>query len=148
VIPSDQFKLAFFSLYENIYKFRYSIINLLEQNKLLSLASCLHLIKQLSSDDNNLTNDFIENAERVLQDIVKVLQTCMATLQSTIDEYQLKEKDMLNESELIVETSLIDNQQSRILEQKELILLDLKTKYEQLTKLLNQTNTKHEEEFK
>jgi hypothetical protein len=72
----------------------------------------------------------------------------MATLQSTIDEYQLKEKDMLNESELIVETSLIDNQQSRILEQKELILLDLKTKYEQLTKLLNQTNTKHEEEFK
>jgi hypothetical protein len=72
----------------------------------------------------------------------------MATLQSTIDEYQLKEKDMLNESELIVETSLIDNQQSRILEQKELILLDLKTKYEQLTKLLNQNNTKHEEEFK
>ncbi len=144
VISSDQFKLAFFSLYENIYKFRHSIINLLEQNELLSLANCLHLIKQLSSDENHPPiNDFIDNAEHILKDIIKVLQTSMLTLQSTINEYQLKDKDMLNESELI-----LDNQQSTILEQKESILTDLKIKYEQLTKLLNETNTQHDEEFK
>jgi hypothetical protein len=54
---------------------------------------------------------------------------------------------MLNESELILDTSLI-NQQSAILEQKESILIDLKSKYDQLSKLLNETNMKFEEESK
>ena len=54
---------------------------------------------------------------------------------------------MLNESELTLDTSLI-NQQSAILEQKESILIDLKSKYDQLSKLLNETNMKFEEESK
>ena len=148
IIQPDQFKSPFFSLYEIIYKFRHSIINLLEQNQLLSLANCLHLIKQLSSDENSYpTNDFIENAERVLKDIVKVIQSCISTFQTTINEYRLKEKTMLNESELIFDNSLI-NQQSAVLEQKESILIDLKSKYDQLSKLLNETNVKYEEESK
>jgi hypothetical protein len=124
-----------------IYKFRHSIINLLEQNKFLSLAECLQMIKQLSSDDNNLTNDFVENSERVLKDIIKVLQTCL----STINE---KEKEVIKELEPIIETPLIDNQQSLLLQQKDTIINELKTKYENLNNVFNRINTKLEEESK
>jgi len=144
MIQTDQFKVPFYHLYEIIHKFRHSIINLLEQNKFLSFADCLQMIKQLSSDDNNLTNDFIENSERVLKDIIKILQTCLKTLQSTINEYEIKEK----EPEPIIESSLIDNQQSLILEQKELMIIDLTTKYEHIAKVLNQINKKNEETSK
>ncbi len=41
------------------------------------------MIKQLSASDNNPTNDFVDNSERVLKDTVKVLQTCLATITLT-----------------------------------------------------------------
>jgi hypothetical protein len=138
---TDQFKIPFFHIYEIIYKFRHSIINLLEQNKFLSLADRLQMIKQLSSEDDNITNDFVENSERLLKDIVKVLQTCMATLISTINEYQTKEP------ETIIEAPSHDDQQSLILQQKEWIINDLTTKYDQLTHVLNQANAKHQDDF-
>jgi hypothetical protein len=143
IIPNDQFKLPFYYLYEIIYKFRYSVINLLEQNKFLSLADCLQMIKQLSIDDNNQINNFIDNAEHVLKDIIKIFQTCIKTLQTTI-----KEQEIIKESEIITENSLIDNQQSLIIDQKDSTIIDLTTKYEQITKILNQVNKKYEEESK
>jgi hypothetical protein len=139
----DQFKLPFFHLYEMIYKFRQSIINLLEQNKFVSLAECLQMIKQLSSDDNNQTNDFVENSERVLKDILKILQTCLSTLISTINE-----KGVVKEFEPITETPLIDHQQSQLLQQKESTITELTTKYEHISNALHQMNTAHEEELK
>ena len=104
------------------------------------------MIRQLSSDEENLSKDIVDNAERVLKDISKVLQSCLVTLQSSIEEYQLKEKDMLKNPQSSMNTSINDPQQSILLEQKETMLMDLTSKYEQLTKIVNQTNTKHEAE--
>ena len=104
------------------------------------------MIRQLSSDEENLSKDIVDNAERVLKDISKVLQSCLVTLQSSIEEYQLKEKDMLKNPQSSMNTSINDPQQSSLLEQKETMLMDLTSKYEQLTKIVNQTNTKHEAE--
>jgi len=143
MVPNDQFQHSFYHLYEIIYKFRHSTINLLEQNNFLSLAGCLHMIKQLSIDDNNIINNFIDNAEHLLKDIIKVFQTCIKTLQTTI-----KEKEIIEEPEIIIENSLIDNQQSLIIDQKDSIIIDLTTKYEEMTKILNRVNKKYEEESK
>ena len=133
-------------MYETIYKFRQAIVNLLEQNQLSSFANCLQMVRQLPSDEDNLIKDFLDNAERVLKDISKVLQTCTVTLQSTIEEYQRKEKEMLKDPQFTTETSSLDPQQSILLEQKDLMLMELTTKYEQLTRALNQTNVNHEAE--
>ncbi|CAF1103640.1 unnamed protein product [Rotaria sp. Silwood1] len=148
-IQTDQFKLQFFQLYDLIYKFRYAIINLLEQHKFTSLADRLQIIQQLSSDNdnNNITSDFIKNSECILKDTVKVLQTCITTLTSTINEYQRKEKDFKYELEPIEEASSVDNPQSSILQEKELMIIDLTTKYEHITKVLNQTNKTNEEKL-
>lgn len=121
-------------------------MNLLEQNELLSFANCLQMIRQLSPDEDTLSKDILDNAERVLKDISKVLQTCLVTLQSTIQQYQLKEKDMSKNPMPVLDTSIDDPQYSFLLEQKETMLKDLTTKYEQLTTLLNQTNAKHDAE--
>jgi len=145
IIQNDQFKLPFFHLYETIYTFRHSIINLLEQNKFLSLADRLDMIKQLSLSDNNLTNDFVDNSERVLKDTVKVLQTCLATIISTQTENETKEKLISTEQPItIIETPINDNQ---IIQQKEFIIDNLNTKYQQITQVVDQNNKKHEEEL-
>ncbi|CAF3416685.1 unnamed protein product [Rotaria sp. Silwood1] len=139
----------FFQLYDLIYKFRYAIINLLEQHKFTSLADRLQTIQQLSSDNDNntITSDFVKNSECLLKDTVKVLQTCITTLTSTINEYQRKEKDFKYELEPIEEASSVDNPQSSILQEKELMIIDLTTKYEHITKVLNQTNKTNEEKL-
>ncbi|CAF3426054.1 unnamed protein product [Rotaria sp. Silwood1] len=149
-IQTDQFKLQFFQLYDLIYKFRYAIINLLEQHKFTSLADRLQTIQQLSSDNDNntITSDFVKNSECLLKDTVKVLQTCITTLTSTINEYQRKEKDFKYELEPIEEASSVDNPQSSILQEKELMIIDLTTKYEHITKVLNKTNKTNEEKLK
>jgi hypothetical protein len=144
MIQSDQYKLPFFHLYEIIYQFRHSTINLLEQNNFLSLADCLQMIKQLSSNDNYLTNDFLENAEHVLKDTIKILQTCISTFQTRINEYQIKE--LVKEPETM---SSIDHQQSSfVIEQQESVIIDLTIKYEHLTSILNQVKIKNEVESK
>ncbi|CAF1034542.1 unnamed protein product [Rotaria sordida] len=154
MIPTDQFKLPFFHLYDIIYKFRHAIINLLDQNKFTSLADRLKMIQQLSSDNddnnnnnNNITNDFIKNSECVLKDTVKILQTCITTLLSTIKEYQIKEKEIKHELEPIKEASLVDNQQTSTFQEKDLTIIDLTTKYEHITKVFNQTNKTYEEKL-
>ncbi|CAF4385732.1 unnamed protein product [Rotaria sp. Silwood2] len=148
---TDQFKLQFFHLYDTIYKFRHAIINLLEQNKFTSLADRLQIIQQLSSDsddnNNNMTEDFIKNSECVLKDTVKVLQTCITTLVSTVNEYQRKEKEIKHELEPIAETSVVETQQSSIPQENEFTIIDLTTKYEHVTKVLNQTNKTYEEKL-
>jgi hypothetical protein len=145
VIQNDHYKLPFFHLYETIYKFRHSIINLLEQNKFLSLADRLDMIKQLSSSDNNLTNDFVDNSERVLKDTVKVLQTCMATIISTKNENDQKQKEIeAKQSKVTVEPSTNDNQ---IIQEKELMIENLNNKYQHMTEVIDQNNKKHEEEL-
>jgi hypothetical protein len=144
MIQSDQYKLPFYHLYEIIYQFRHSTINLLEQNNFLSLADCLQMIKQLSSNDNYLTNDFLENAEHVLKDTIKILQTCISTFQTRINEYQIKE--LVKEPETM---SSIDHQQSSfVIEQQESVIIDLTIKYEHLTSILNQVKIKNEVESK
>ncbi|CAF0725747.1 unnamed protein product [Rotaria sp. Silwood1] len=148
VIHTDQFKVPFFHLYETVYKFRHSIINLLEQNKFLSLADRLDMIKQLSISDNNLTNDFVDNSERVLKDTVKVLQTCMATLISTKTENESKQKESSSEqSATTVQTSTVHNDQSSIIQQKESIIDDLNNRYQHISEVLDQNNKKHSEEL-
>jgi hypothetical protein len=104
------------------------------------------MIKQLSLNDNNLPNDFIDNSERILKDITKVLQTSITTLQSIINEYQLKEKEFLKETTSITETSLIDSQEALILDQKDSLIVDLTTKYEDIVKILNEIKKKNQEE--
>jgi len=148
MIETEHYKLPFFNLYGLIYKFRQLIINILEKNKFFSLVGGLQMIKQLSVNDNNKTNNFIENSERTLKDITKVLQTCFSTFQSTINEYERKQKELPQEFESITETSLIENQQSLILEQKEALITDLTMKCEQATKTLNQTTKKYQEDIK
>lgn len=146
IIESDSYKLPFYHLYETIYKFRQAIVNLLEQNQLSSFANCLQMIRQLPSDEDSLIKDFLDNAERVLKDISKALQTCTVTLQSTIEEYQRKEKDRLKNPQLPTEISNDDPEQSTLLEQKESMLVDLTMKYEQLNRVFNQNNAKHDAE--
>jgi hypothetical protein len=143
-IHNDQYKVPFFHLYETIYKFRHSIINLLEQNKFLSLADRLEMIKQLSSSDNNPTNDFVDNSDRVLKDTVKVLQTCMATITLTKTEHESKQKEIPTEqTKITIETPTNENP---IIEQKESIIEDLNHKYQQVTQVIDENNKKHEEE--
>ena len=144
VVQNDQYKLPFFHLYETVYKFRHSIINLLEQNKFLSLADRLDMIKQLSSADNNPTNDFVDNSERVLKDTVKVLQTCMATMIASNNEAEKKSKETVSEQPKVpVESS---NNDQGLLEEKEIIIEDLNHKNQAVNKLLEQSSKKHEEE--
>ncbi|CAF4038343.1 unnamed protein product [Rotaria sp. Silwood2] len=150
VIHTDQFRVPFFHLYETIYKFRHSIINLLEQNKFLSLADRLDMIKQLSTSDNNLTNDFVDNSERVLKDTVKVLQTCMTTLILTNNENENESKQKESSSEqsaTTMQTSTVNNDQSSIVQQKESIIDDLNNKYQHISQVLDQTNKKHNDEI-
>lgn len=144
VVQSDQYKVPFFHLYETVYKFRHSIINLLEQNKFLSLADRLDMIKQLSSADSNPTNDFVDNSERVLKDTVKVLQTCMATMIASNNEVEKKSKETVPEQpEVPVESS---NHDQELLQEKELIIEDLNHKNQAVNKLLEQSSKKHEED--
>jgi hypothetical protein len=104
------------------------------------------MIKQLSLSDNNLTNDFVDNSERVLKDTVKVLQTCLATIISTQTENETKEKSISTEQPItIIETPTINDNQT--IEQKEFIIDNLNTKYQQITQVVDQNNKKHEEEL-
>lgn len=100
--------------------------------------------KQLSLSDNNPTDDFVDNSEHLLKDTVKVLHTCMATLTSTIDKHETKQNQPISEQPNI---STSDNQQSSIVQEKELIIDDLNNKYQQLTKILDQNNEKYKEEL-
>ncbi|CAF1676263.1 unnamed protein product [Rotaria magnacalcarata] len=140
----DQFKVGFFYVYDIIYKFRHAITKLLEKNKFTFLADRLQIIQQLSSD-SHATHDFIKNSECVLKDTVKILQICLTTLQTTINEYQIKESSIEKEPEPINEPSIIDNQQSLILQEKEFVIADLTAKYERATILLDEANKKHKE---
>jgi hypothetical protein len=98
--------------------------------------------KQLSPTENNPTNDFVDNSERVLKDTIKILQTCMATLTSTME----KNKQNQSSSEQS-KMSIIDNQQSSIIQQKESIIDDLNNKYQQITEILDENNKKSKEEL-
>ncbi len=124
-------------MYETIYKFRHSIINLLSKSEFVSLADRLDMDKQLSPTENNPTNDFVDNSERVLKDTVKILQTCMETLTSTMDKNKENQSNM----------STIDNQQSSTIQQKESIIDDLNNKYQQITEILDENNQKSKEEL-
>jgi len=93
--------------------------------------------KQLSPTENNPTNDFVDNSERVLKDTVKILQTCMETLTSTMDKNKENQSNM----------STIDNQQSSTIQQKESIIDDLNNKYQQITEILDENNKKSKEEL-
>ena len=146
-IESDSYKTPFFHLYESIYKFRQTIINLLEQNQFESLASCLQLTKQLSSD-NDQPADFLTNIERILKDLTKILQTCLKTCQLKIIEYENKSKQKEEIKPVIPEPIVVDDRQSKIIEEKDLIIRELNTKYDRMTNILNQTNVKHENEIK
>ena len=132
-----------------MYKFHRSIINLLKQNNFISLADRLQIVQQISFDSNNtnLTNDFIQNAECLLKDIIKVLQTCMTTLMTTIYEYQNKEKEDRKEPESSTEAASNVNHQSLILQEKESIINDLTIKHENITKILDDMNKTHEEKL-
>ncbi|UJR25758.1 hypothetical protein I4U23_007112 [Adineta vaga] len=137
IIQTDQYKVPFFHLYETIYRFRHSIINLLEQNKFLPLADRIDLINQLSSTtDQNPVTDFVDNSERALRDTVKVLQTCLTTLTTTIDENTKKQNQLQREQS-----------QPTIIQQKESIIDELNHKYQQVNELLNVNNQKFQEEL-
>ena len=102
------------------------------------------MIKQLSSSDNNPTNDFVDNSERVLKDTVKVLQTCMATMIANNNGTEKKLKDTLDEqSKTAVESS---NPDKELLQEKELVIEDLNHKCQAMNKMLDQSSKKHEEE--
>ena len=150
MIQADEGKLPFYHLYELVYRFRQWIIRLLEQNNFLTLADRLLMIKPLTSDDHYSPETFLDNAERSLKDTRKVLQSCLSLLISSIQEYEMKEKE--DEKELSTqptrEPSMIDEQQKLLLEQKEAMIIDLSTKYEQLTNAFHEMNTKREEEIR
>ncbi|CAF1201089.1 unnamed protein product [Adineta ricciae] len=149
MIQADEGKLPFYHLYELIYRFRQWIIGLLEQNNFLTLADRLLMIKPLTSDDHYSPETFLDNAERSLKDTRRVLQSCLSLLISSIQEYEMKEKENLKElsTQPTREPSMIDEQQQLLLEQKEAMIIDLSTKYEQLTNAFHEMNTKREEEI-
>jgi molecular chaperone GrpE (heat shock protein) len=106
------------------------------------------MVKQLSSSDNTLTNDFVDNSERVLKDTVKVLQTCMATLISTVHENETKPKQSSTEqSKITIQTSTNDTLQSSVIHQKDSMIDDLNNKYLHVAQELDQHTKKHEEEL-
>jgi hypothetical protein len=107
------------------------------------------MIKQLSSSDYGITNDFVDNSERVLKDTVKVLQTCMATLISTINENDVKQKQSSSteQSQITLKTSTNDHQQSSIIQQKDSIIDDLNYKFQEVTQSLDLNTKKYEEEI-
>ena len=100
--------------------------------------------KQLSSSETNPTNDFVDNSERVLKDTVKILQSCMATLTSTIDKNEPKQNQSLSEP---LKISTTDNQQSSIVQPKEIIIDDLNNRYQKITEILDRNNKKYTEEL-
>ncbi|CAF0855514.1 unnamed protein product [Adineta ricciae] len=145
MIQTDQYKIPFFHLYETIYNFRHSIMNLLEQNKFLPLADRADLIRQLSSTgDQNPATDFVDNSERALQDTVKILQTCLTTLTTTIDQNEEKHSQLARKE---VETKTDENQSLAIIQQKESIINDLSQKYQQATEVLTENQRKFQEDL-
>ena len=119
------------------------MISLLEQNKFISLADRLEMIKQISSMDNMVTNDFVDNSDRVLKDTAKVLQTCMTTLMTTIHENENKLKEA--SSEQAKAAAPLAKLEANV-EEKQPDVSDLHAKYQQISQSLDQNNEKHREE--
>ena len=141
---ADSYKVPFFHLYESIYKFRHTMISLLEQNKFMSLADRLEMIKQISSMDNIVTNDVVDNSERVLKDTAKVLQTCMATLMTTIHENESKLKEASSEqTKVTVPSAKLETHVG----EKQPDDGDLHAKHQHISHALDQNNQKHQEEM-
>ena len=145
MIQTDQYKIPFFHLYETIYNFRHSIMNILEQNKFLPLADRTDLIKQLASTtEQNPATDFVDNSERALRDTVEILQTCLTTLTTTIDQNEEKHSQLARKE---AETKTDENQSLAIIQQKESIINDLSQRYQQATEVLTENQRKFQEEL-
>lgn len=105
------------------------------------------MIKQLSSTDQTITNDFVDNSERVLKDTVKVLQTCLATIaknENTQQQQQEKKTIPIEQPKPTIETKKSDNE---IQPEKDPIIENLNTKYQEVTLTLNETQQKYQEEL-
>ena len=123
------------------------MVKLLEESNFVTLADRLHMIKRIASESDGKRDEFGSNAEQVLADITKVLQTCVALFKSSINEYERKQQELLSEPKAIVEVPVLDPQQTLLLQQKELIIDNLNAKYEHLTDALEQLNRKRRDEF-
>jgi hypothetical protein len=123
------------------------MVNLLEESKFLTLADRLHMIKRIASESDGKSDEFAFNAEQVLADITKVLQTCVTLFKSSITEYERKQKELLSEPKVIVEVPVLDPQQTLLVQQKDLIIDNLNAKYEHMTDALDQLNRKRRDEF-
>jgi hypothetical protein len=101
------------------------------------------MVKQLSSTDNNLTNDFVENSERVFKDTVKVLQTCLQTIILTKHENDYGNNKQ-EQTKITIETPKNDDHE---IQEKELVIEDLNNKYQQASQIIDQNHKKYEEEL-
>lgn len=101
------------------------------------------MIKQLSSNDQIITNDFVDNSERVLKDTVKVLQTCLATINKNEIEQQKKSLPVEQTKPSIETTKSIAETHP----EKESIIEDLNTKHQQVTQTMNENQQKYQEEL-
>jgi hypothetical protein len=144
---SNVFERSFYDLYEIIYRFHRSIVNVLVHNRLTTLADSLGNAKQLSINDKHVTTStFTDNAEHVLKDVMKVIQTSMAIHLSTINEYEVKQKTNWKQSLFVEQTTPVDGQSSSFIEEQQATIDDLTTKYKTIVDILDRTTKEHEEE--
>ena len=129
-----------------MYKFRQSIVNLLQQNKFTTLADSLDNIRQLTVDAEPVSQDFINNAERVLKDIMKVMQTSMAINASTISRHEAELKELANRPVTIDEIVPTDAPSAALLQEKEAMIANLTAKLLRMTDMFNQATKDHEED--
>ena len=121
-------------------------MNLLQQNKFTTLADSLDNIRQLSVDADPVTQEFVDNAERVLKDIMKVMQTSMAIYASTIGKHEAKLKELSDRPVKIDESPPVDTSLPAVLQEKDATIANLTAKHKEITNMLNQTTKAHEEE--
>jgi len=101
------------------------------------------MIKQLSATDQTLTNDFVDNSERVLKDTVKVLQTCLAITTKNENEQQ-NQTAPVEPLKPSIEIKPIEPETRR---EQDSMIEDLNAKYKQVTQIMNESQQKYQEEL-
>lgn len=143
----DSAETAFFSFYELIFKFRHAFSNVLEQNHFSTFAERLQSFKQMSIDDHYENQTYLDNAENLLKEMIKILQTSMTVYSSKITEFETKQRDPPKVLPLIDDKSSVNSQQTALIDEQDSRIKDLTAKYKQLADLYSQATFQHETEI-
>lgn len=144
----DPAQTSFVHLYELLLKFRQALVNILQQNKFHVFADRLQTLKLNSIEDEQEHQLYLDNAENLLKEMMKIMQTSMAVYSSKVNDYETKLKEKSSVLPSTTEASRVDLEQSALIEEKNSIITDLTKKYQKLSDLFNETAKQHDTEIK